>query len=82
MCLSVPGKIETVYEEGALKMGKVNFGGIVKEICLDYVPEAQAGEYVLVHVGFAISVIDDEEAQARLETIRELGNLEEELDGA
>jgi hydrogenase expression/formation protein HypC len=79
MCLSIPGKIEEVFDDGALKMGKVNFGGIVKEVCLDYVPEAEVGQYVLIHVGFAISVLDEEEAQARLDTIREIENFEEEL---
>ena len=79
MCLSIPGKIEEVYDDGALKMGKVNFGGVVKEVCLDYVPEAEVGQYVLIHVGFAISVLDEEEAQARLDTIREIENFEEEL---
>lgn len=79
MCLSIPGKITEVYEDGSLKMGKVDFGGVLKEVCLDYVPEAQAGEYVLIHVGFAISVLDEEEAMARLDTIREIENFEEEL---
>ncbi len=79
MCLSIPGKVEAVYEEGSLKMGRVNFGGVTKEVCLDYVPEVEVGQYVLIHVGFAISVLDEEEAQARLETIREIENFEEEL---
>ena len=80
MCLSIPGKIEEVFDDGSLKMGKVNFGGIVKEVCLDYVPEAEVGQYVLIHVGFAISILDEEEAQARLDTIREIENFEEELE--
>jgi hydrogenase expression/formation protein HypC len=79
MCLSIPGKITEIYEDGSLIMGKVDFGGVLKEVCLDYVPEAQMGQYVLIHVGFAISVLDDEEAQARLDTIREIENFEEEL---
>ena len=78
MCLGIPGKIENIYREGLLNMGKVNFSGIVKEVCLDYVPEAQVGQYVLIHVGFAISVIDEEEAQARLETIREVAAFDSE----
>lgn len=79
MCLGIPGKVEKIYNEGTLKMGKVNFGGIIKEVCLDYVPETQVGQYVLIHVGFAISVLDEEEAQARLEAIREIDALEAEL---
>jgi len=79
MCLSIPGKITEIYENGSLKMGKVDFGGVLKEVCLDYVPEAQTGQYVLIHVGFAISVLDEDEAMERLSTIREIENFEEEL---
>lgn len=79
MCLSIPGKITEIYEDGSLIMGKVDFGGVLKEVCLDYVPEAQKGEYVLIHVGFAISVLDEEEAMARLDVMREIENFEEEL---
>jgi len=60
----------------------VDFGGIIKEVCLDYVPEAKVGEYVLIHVGFAISVLDEEEAQVRLETLREIEALGEEFGDA
>lgn len=79
MCLSIPGKITEIYEDGSLKMGKVDFGGVIKEVCLDYVPEAQTGEYVLIHVGFAISVLDEDEAMERLNTIREIAEFEDEL---
>jgi hydrogenase expression/formation protein HypC len=79
MCLSIPGKIKEVYEDGSLIMGKVDFGGVLKEVCLDYVPEAQTVQYVLIHVGFAISVLDDEEAMARLDVARQIENFEEEL---
>jgi hydrogenase expression/formation protein HypC len=79
MCLSIPGKITQIYEDGSLLMGKVDFGGVLKEVCLDYVPEVKTGEYVLIHVGFAISVLDEDEAMARLDTIREIENFEEEL---
>ena len=82
MCLSIPGKIQKIYAEGSLKMGKVDFGGIVKEICLDYVPEVQVGQYVLVHVGFAISALDEDEAQSRLDAIREVAEFEEEFGNA
>jgi hydrogenase expression/formation protein HypC len=79
MCLSIPGKITQIYEDGSLLMGRVDFGGVLKEVCLDYVPEAKTGDYVLIHVGFAISVLDEDEAMARLDTIREIENLEEEV---
>ena len=62
MCLAIPGKLIEVYRQNELPMGKVEFGGITKEVCLVYTPEAQIGEYVLVHVGFALSRIDEAEA--------------------
>ncbi len=62
MCLSIPGKVLEVFEQDNLPMGKIEFGGIVKEACLAYTPEAEVGDYVLVHVGFAISRIDEQEA--------------------
>lgn len=80
MCLSVPGRITEITHDGSLLMATVDFGGISKEICLDYVPEAQVGQYVLVHVGFALSLLDEEEAVARLELVRELAELQDELD--
>ena len=79
MCLSIPGRITEIKQDRSLIMGKVDFGGITREVCLDYVPEAQVGQYVLIHVGFAISVLDEEEAMVRLNTIRELADFEEEL---
>ena len=79
MCLSIPGKIKEIYVDGSLKMGKVDFGGIVKEVCLDYVPDSQVGQYVLIHVGFAISTLDEEEALASLEMLREIESLGEEF---
>jgi hydrogenase expression/formation protein HypC len=79
MCLSIPGKIKEVYEDGSLTMGRVDFGGVLKEVCLDYVPEAQVGQFVLIHVGFAISVLNDEEAIARLDVTRQNENFEENL---
>jgi hydrogenase expression/formation protein HypC len=63
MCLGVPGKVVEIALRDELPMGKVDFGGVKKEVCLAYTPEAQVGQYVLVHVGFALSVIDEAEAQ-------------------
>jgi hydrogenase expression/formation protein HypC len=79
MCLAIPGKVESVSDEGPVRMGKVNFGGIVKEVCLAYLPDLQVGDYTIVHVGFAISKVDEASAQQTLQTFREMGVLEEEL---
>lgn len=79
MCLGVPGKIIEVYEQQGLRMGKIDFGGVVKEACLAYVPEADVGDYTIIHVGFAINVIDEEEALRSYEMLMEIGALEEEL---
>ena len=78
MCLAVPGKIVSISGEGPLMlMGKVNFGGIFKEVNLAYVPEAKVDDYVVVHVGFALNTIDEAEAKQVLEYFKEMGELEE-----
>lgn len=69
MCLAIPGLIETRFEENGLLWAKVNFGGVKRKVCLQYVPEATEGQYVLVHVGFALSIIDELEAQRALSFI-------------
>ena len=81
MCLAVPGRVVEIMDGGdvAFRVGKVDFGGIRKEVNLAYVPEAEIGKYVLVHVGFAISVIDEEEAKRVFQYLEELGALKEEL---
>jgi hydrogenase expression/formation protein HypC len=79
MCLAIPGRIEEIWESGSTRMGKVNFGGIMKEVCLAYLPEIKVGDYTIVHVGFAISRIDEASAQETLKTFAEMGLLEEEL---
>jgi hydrogenase expression/formation protein HypC len=79
MCLGVPGKVIEIYETEGLKMGKIDFGGVVREACLAYVPEIEVGEYTVIHVGFAISQLSEEEAQATLEILNELANIEEEI---
>ena len=80
MCLAIPGKVTEIYEVESLKMGKVDFGGVTREVCLAYAPEVRSGQYVVVHVGFAISVLDEEEALATLELLKEIGDLDEELE--
>lgn len=79
MCLGVPGKIVDVYENNGLKMAKVDFGGIFREACLSYVPEANAGDYCVIHVGFAISILSEKDALETLELLRQMGSIEEEL---
>lgn len=79
MCLAVPGKITELLETPGLKMGKVDFGGVFREVCLEAVPEAKIGEYVIVHAGFALSVLSEKEAQESLEAFRELGDIEAEF---
>ena len=72
MCLGIPGKVLELFEQDNLPMGKVEFGGIVKEVCLAYTPEAEVGDYVLIHVGFAISRIDEEEANEIFQYLDEI----------
>ncbi len=79
MCLGVPGKIVDVYESNGLQMAKFDFGGIFREACLSYVPEAKVGEYCIIHVGFAISLLSEKDAMETLELLRQMGSLEEEL---
>ena len=81
MCLGVPGKIIEIYDAGGLRMGKVDFGGVYREACLEYVPDAQIGEYTVIHVGFAINRLDEEEAKESLALLQEIVNIEEEVGG-
>ena len=78
MCLGVPGRVTETYQEHDVLMGKVDFGGVFKRVCLEHVPEVRPGEYVIVHVGFALSKIDEDEARqvfAFLESMNELDEL-------
>jgi len=79
MCLAIPGKVEEISTDGLIRMGRVNFGGVVKNVCLDYVPEVEVGDYTIVHVGFALSKIDEETALQTLKDFREMGVLDAEL---
>ena len=83
MCLAVPGKIlSIVNDDGVMRTGRVSFGGIVKEVNLAYTPDAIVGDYVIVHVGFAISTVDEREAERVFAYLQELDHLEEDLDDA
>jgi len=77
MCLGVPGElIEITQNEGLIKTGKVNFGGIIKDVNLSYTPEAEVGNYLIIHVGFAISIIDESEAKKVFEYLQEIDGLD------
>ena len=82
MCLGIPGKVVELYDRDGARMGKVDFDGIVKEICLSFVPEAEVGDYTIVHVGFGITKVDEESAHETLALMKEMGVLESELDAA
>ncbi|MEO0255512.1 MAG: HypC/HybG/HupF family hydrogenase formation chaperone [candidate division WOR-3 bacterium] len=78
MCLGIPGKIINIYEKDGSKFAKVEFGGIKREVCIDLTPEAKEGDYVIVHVGFAIQILDKKEAEESLKTYEDyLKKLEE-----
>jgi hydrogenase expression/formation protein HypC len=78
MCLAVPGEILETRESQGMRTGTVRFGGVSRDVCLDFVPEASAGDYVVVHVGFAISRIDPEEARRTFELLQQMGAIETE----
>ena len=77
MCLGVPGKVVDVFEQDGIRMGTVDFGGVTRTACLEYAPEVDVGSWVVIHVGFAISVVDEEEAKRSYELLAEMGNLED-----
>jgi len=79
MCLAISGKVLQAEETQGIRVGRVQFGGIVRSVRLDFVPEAIVGDYVMVHVGFAISKVDETEAQRTYELLQEIGALEQEL---
>ena len=82
MCLAVPGRITEIYVRDGLTMGRLDFGGVAREACLTYVPEAQIGDYAIVHVGFALNLLSESEAQATLDTLRQIVEFGESLPGA
>lgn len=77
MCLGIPGKVTDTYREHDVLMGKVDFGGILRRVCLEHVPQVKSGEYVLVHVGFALSVLDEAEAWRVFEFLADMNQLDE-----
>jgi hydrogenase expression/formation protein HypC len=80
MCLAVPGKIVSIDESAQPKMAKVNFGGVLKDVCLEFVPDARVNDYAVVHVGFALSIVDEKEAEETLKIFEEMDRLANEED--
>ncbi len=78
MCLAVPGRIQEIYQKDGMKMARVDFGGVLRETCLDYVPEARVGDYCIIHVGFAISLLSEKEARETLAMFDDIARLEQE----
>lgn len=79
MCLAVPGRVDRVYDESGTVMADVDFGGVSKKVCLAYLPETEVGEYVIVHVGFAIQRLDEKSANETLAMFEQMGILQEEF---
>ena len=79
MCLGIPAKIIELYETNDMKMAKVDFGGVVKEACMEYLPDAKVGEYTIVHVGFGLSILDEQEAMEKLDMLKQIDALGDEL---
>lgn len=82
MCLGVPGKIVEIYTAGGIRMGKVDFGGVTREACLEALPEAKVGEYTIIHAGFGLTVLSEEDALETLQALQEIGEIEAEMDAS
>jgi len=78
MCLGVPARITEIHARDGLHMGQVDFGGVAREVCLDYVPEAVVGDYCIIHVGFAISLVSEDEARETLKLLRDIARFEDQ----
>jgi len=77
MCLGIPGKIESVYEDHGTKMAKIDFGGVQREACIEVIPEAKPGDWTIVHAGFALNLLSEEEARETLEILEQMSELVE-----
>jgi hydrogenase expression/formation protein HypC len=78
MCLGIPAKVIELYETNGLKMAKVDFGGVIKEVCMEYLPEVKPGDYTIVHVGFGLSILDEKEALETMDLLKQIDALGEE----
>ena len=81
MCLGIPAKVIELYESNGIKMAKVDFGGVIKEACMEYLPEVKVGDYTIIHVGFGLSILDEQEARETIELLRQIdaGGKKEQL---
>ena len=82
MCLGIPAKVIELYEAKGLKMAKVDFGGVIKEACMEYLPEVKLGDYTIVHVGFGLSILDEQEALETMELLRQIDAQGTEIPGS
>jgi len=80
MCLGIPGKILTIYEDHGTKMAKIDFGGVSREACIEVIPDAKPGDWTIVHAGFALNLLSEEEAQETLEILREMSKFADQED--
>lgn len=78
MCLGIPAKVIELYEKDGMKMAKVDFGGVIKEACMEYLPEVKIGDYTLIHVGFGLSILDERDAMETLDLIKQIQSMESE----
>jgi hydrogenase expression/formation protein HypC len=72
MCLAIPGKVIELYETNGMKMARVDFGGVIKEACMEYLPEVKLGDYTIIHVGFGLSILDEKEALETMELLKQI----------
>jgi hydrogenase expression/formation protein HypC len=77
MCLGIPGKILSIYEDQTTRMAKVDFGGVTREVCVELIPEANPGDWTIIHAGFALNILDEDEALETLAILQEMSNLAE-----
>jgi hydrogenase expression/formation protein HypC len=78
MCLGIPAKVVELYKTNDIRMAKVDFGGIIKEVCMEYLPEVKVGDYTIIHVGFGLSILDEKEALETLDLLKQIGELDQE----
>lgn len=78
MCLGIPGKVVELYDNNGLKMAKIDFNGVIKEACMEYLPEIKIGDYTIIHVGFGLSIVDEKEAKETMDLLNQIAAIEEE----
>ena len=78
MCLAIPGKVIEIYATKGMKMARVDFGGVIKEACMEYLPEVKLGDYTIIHVGFGLSILDEQEALETMDLLKQIDDMGEE----